>query len=142
MSKYDALTKHLATRSDARVPMSFSDLEAVLGFPLPASARTHRPWWANSGHGHVQARGWLDAGYQSEQVDLESEKLVFVRLNEIEAAFHGSYAPHSGDHPLFGCMTGMITISEGADLTEPVFDDDEMRAFLDRKAASLREERP
>lgn len=136
MSKYSALTEHLASRREARIPMRFADLESVLGFPLPASARTQRPWWANSGHGHVQARGWLDAGYRSEQVDLESERLVFVRLNTVEAPKTG-VRPPEGDHPLFGCMTGMITLPEGIDLTEPTYSDEEMDGISDRKVAAL-----
>ncbi len=137
MSKYAALTRHLSSRTEARVPMSFSDLESVLGFPLPASARAHRPWWANSGHGHVQAHGWLDAGFQSEQVDLEAEKLVFIRLNTTEAP-PGNDAKPKGDHPLLGCMADVVTIPEGVDLTEPMFPDDEMGTFMDAKAAMLR----
>mgnify|MGYP003383513813 CR=1 FL=1 len=137
MSKYASLTKPLSSRAQPRVPMRFADLEAVLGFRLPASARSHRPWWANSDHGHVQARGWLDAGYQSEQVDLESEKLVFVRLNAVATA--GDGAPR-GDHPLFGCMAGIVTIQDGVDLTEPMFTDSEMNDHLDKKMAILREE--
>lgn len=140
MSKYAALTRHLSSKAGSRVSMTFSDLEAVLGFRLPASARTHRPWWANSGHGHVQARGWLDAGYQSEQVDLEHEKLVFVRLNTVEPPLAGGAAPE-GDHPIFGCMAGMITMPEGTDLTEPAYADAEMDGILDRKAATLSGER-
>lgn len=133
MSKYSALTKHLSTRTERHVPMSFGDLEAVLGFRLPASARSHRPWWANSGHGHVQARGWLDAGFQSEQVDLEAERLVFVRLNAVGAGEE----PKRVDHPLFGCMTGTVTVPEDLDLTEPMYSDEETEGHLDRGAALL-----
>lgn len=122
MSKYAALTKHLASRGLPRVVMTFAEIETVLGSPLPGSARNHRPWWANSGHGHVQARGWLDAGYQSEQVDLEGERLVFAKLNAVEA----SHAPQSpapsqsnGKHPLLGAMRGTITLPPQTDLTEP-----------------------
>jgi hypothetical protein len=141
MSKYTALTKHLSSRSGSRLPMSFAEVETILGFPLPASARSHRPWWANSAHGHVQSRGWLDAGYQSEQVDLEGEKLVFVRLNEVDApACDGGSL--RGDHPLFGCMAGMITVPEGIDLTEPGFTDTEVETLFERSADLLREGKP
>jgi len=138
MSRYQALTRHLSARKDLRVPMTFAEIEAILGAPLPGSARAHRPWWANSGHGHVQARGWLDAGYQSEQVDLVAERLVFSRLNAVEPAVS---APR-GDHPLFGCMAGTITIPPDVELTDPMYSDDEMETFLDRKAALIRGEHP
>lgn len=140
MSKYEALTKHLSKRAERRVPMSFADLEKLLGFPLPSSARAHRPWWANSVHGHVQARGWLDAGFQSEQVDLEKERLVFVRLNETGATSADETQP-TGEHPLLGCMAGTITIPKGVDLTEPVYSDDEVEGMLDEKTARLLGER-
>jgi hypothetical protein len=133
--KYSALTRHLADLDAARVSMTFAEIEAILGEPLPGSARSHRPWWANSGRGHVQARGWLDAGYQSEQVDLAAERLVFVRLNAVEAV---PLPPAgTGDHPLFGCMAGTITLAEGVDLTDPMFTDADMAASLDRKSALL-----
>jgi len=131
MSKYDALTKHLASRVESRVQMSFADLEALLGFVLPASARSYRPWWANSAHGHVQSKSWLEAGYQSEQVDLESERLVFVRLNA------ASPAPRNGDHPLFGCMAGAITIPDDLDLTAPMYSDADVEDWADAKSTLL-----
>lgn len=138
MSRYQALTRHLSSRKEMRVPMTFAEIEAIIGAPLPGSARAHRPWWANSSHGHVQSRGWMDAGYQSEQVDLAAERLVFARLNAVEPV---STAPH-GDHPLIGCMAGTMTIPPGLDLTDPTYTDAEMGALLDRKAALIRGEQP
>lgn len=29
------------------VTLTFSEIERILGAPLPESAVTHRPWWAN-----------------------------------------------------------------------------------------------
>ena len=133
MSKYEALTKFLAARKEARVQMDFADIEAVLGFPLPKSARHYRPWWANSGHGHVQARAWLEAGFESSEVDLEAERLVFERQEHTEPD-----RPH-GDHPIFGCMAGTMVLPGNLDLTEPLFKDDEVEAWADRKVALLQE---
>jgi hypothetical protein len=53
----------------------FAELEAALGRSLPASARRHRPWWANSGS--VQARGWLGAGWRVAAVDLATQRVTF-----------------------------------------------------------------
>ena len=39
-----------------------------------------------------------------------------------------------GRHPLIGCMAGTITIMPGVDLTEPMFTDAEMDAFVEAKA--------
>lgn len=133
MSKYAPLTSYLASRRDPRIPMAFSEIEALIAARLPASARDHRPWWANSNHGHTQSRGWLDAGYRTEEVDLTAERLVFVRLNAV-AATPAKADKRSGDHPLFGCQRGTMKVPQGVDLTEPGYSDAEMEALVDRKA--------
>jgi hypothetical protein len=80
MSKYDPLRRHLETQAADEVIMSFADVERILGFPLPASAREHRPWWANESRGaHVQAAAWLKAGRQTARVDTVREQVAFVR---------------------------------------------------------------
>ncbi len=134
MSKYEPLTRHLASRRDPRIAMRFAEIEQLLGFPLPRSARMHRPWWANSGHGHVQARGWLDAGYESQDVDLAAERLEFVRLNRNEAPVAPLPPAERLRHPLIGCMAGTIRIAPGFDLTESLAPDwpDELVAKYDR----------
>lgn len=123
MSKYDPLTRHLAQRDLARIPMDFSELEKLLGFNLPPSARKHRAWWSNNPSNSVMTKAWLAAGYQSEQVDLEAERLIFAKLNAVEPATTAKSAPHRGRHPLIGCMRGTITILPGTDLTEPTVPD-------------------
>lgn len=135
MTKYEPLTRHLAARHEARVQMQFSDIERLLGFPLPRSARRHRPWWANSGHGHVQSKAWLDAGFESRDVNLESERLEFVRLNTVTPAAGQARK----DHPLWGALAGMITVAPGVDLTAPMFTDEEMDEWLDEKARRIAE---
>lgn len=80
MNKYAPLRRWLEGRAEPQIRVSFAELETILGFALPRSARQHRPWWANSFGSHVQAEAWLDAGWQTAQVDLEAQTLVFVRL--------------------------------------------------------------
>lgn len=80
MSKYEPLAEHLNKERDDKWIASFAEVEAVLGFPLPASARRYREWWANQrGGGHSQTKGWQDAGWQVWQVDLEEERVTFRR---------------------------------------------------------------
>lgn len=79
MSKYAPLNRHLAGTSTDRIRLSFAEIERILGFSLPASARTYAPWWANVGGSHVQARAWMDAGWQTLQVDVPGEAVSFVR---------------------------------------------------------------
>ena len=60
---------------------SFAEVEAVLGFRLPDSARRHPAWWANrkSGSGHSHARAWQEAGWQTGDLNLTAETVVFER---------------------------------------------------------------
>lgn len=79
MSKYDPLRSALERERASSVPMSFRDIEEILGFPLPRSARQYQPWWANTGGSHVHAQSWLKAGWRATGVDLGRERLTFVR---------------------------------------------------------------
>ena len=56
-SKYQRLYTHLCSLAAKEWKVSFSEIESILGFDLPPSARLHRPWWANQGggNGHSQA---------------------------------------------------------------------------------------
>jgi len=85
MSKYDPLRRYLENRDAAQVPMTFADVERVLGFPLPASAKAHATWWSNNTGAHVGVRAWRDAGWKTSRVDVPCERVVFVR---------------AGDHPI------------------------------------------
>jgi len=61
--------------------VSFSEIETILEFTLPDSARLHRPWWANQtrGDGHSHSLAWQAAGWKTREVDLVAETLVFER---------------------------------------------------------------
>jgi hypothetical protein len=80
MSKYFNLTGHLANMGANTWEATFNEVEEVLGFPLPDSARKHRPWWANQGH--AQSAAWLSGGYKTANVDLENEKVTFVYVGD------------------------------------------------------------
>ena len=79
--KYAPLYRHLAAMDGSGWRVSFSELEAILGFELPVSARLYRPWWSNQkrGTGHSHALSWHAAGWRTRAVDLEAETLVFER---------------------------------------------------------------
>lgn len=85
MGKYEPLTAHLRAGRQLEWTASFVEVEKVLGFPLPPSARKHRPWWGNQeGAGHSQARGWQDAGWQVWKVDLDQERVTFRAMRAAE----------------------------------------------------------
>ena len=126
MSKYEPLRRHLEGRPTQLVPMTFAEIEKVLGFKLPDSQR-YPAWWSNNPTNNVMTNEWLGAGYKTEQVDIEGRKLVFRRTRPMPAgkaqSSSSSYAKEETKqprrHPLFGRMKGTITIIPGTDLTEP-----------------------
>lgn len=141
MSKYRPLASFLKTQGTQAVPLTFREMEKILGFKLPPSAYRHRPWWANEAAGHVHAKAWLEAGYETAQVDMDGKKLVFRRSVYGEPPMH----PHTGmaeqnrtyEHddyvipstisnaPIFGALKGLLWIEPGYDLTSPVYTDEE-----------------
>ncbi len=81
--KYAPLFRHLSRLDSREWRTSFAELERILGFTLPDSARIHRPWWANqkSGAGHSHALAWQAAGWKTRAVDLQAETLAFDRAD-------------------------------------------------------------
>lgn len=133
MSKYGALLNHLS-RSSGAVELAFRDIEEILQFGLPASARRYAAWWSNSGGTHVQSAAWRGAGYKTENIDLEQETVRFVPdqtgFGEMkQAQIKPDKQPPSPDmskskhHPAYGALKGMITLLPDVDLTEPSYPD-------------------
>ncbi len=80
VSKYDPLRYRLEAEGAKTLSLRFSEIEALIGEPLPASARRYRPWWANELAGtHSHARAWLAAGWRTRHVDLSGETVEFGR---------------------------------------------------------------
>ncbi len=79
--KYRRLYAYLSSLQVSEWRTSFSQVEAVVGFELPMSARLYRPWWGNqrSGNGHSQALAWSVAGWETAEVDMDGETLLFRR---------------------------------------------------------------
>ena len=76
--KYRKLYAHLRSLSSQEWKASFDDIEAIIGDRLPASARRHRASWAND-ITQARARAWLAAGWETAQVDMDAETLLFRR---------------------------------------------------------------
>ena len=81
--KYQRLYQYLGSLQAQEWRASFSEIEAVIGFELPPSARLHRPWWGNQrgGSGHSHALAWSVAGWETAEVDMEAETLLFRRTD-------------------------------------------------------------
>jgi hypothetical protein len=116
VSKYGALGKYLKRQRRDAVPMTFGEIEKVTGTKLPASSR-YRAWWSNNDFNSVLTKVWVEAGFKSEQVDMEKRKLVFRRVRKPNAA--AASTTDKPFHPLYGLMPGLIRIMPGTDLTQP-----------------------
>lgn len=76
MSKYINLTMYLGQLDAGIWEASFQEVEEVLRFPLPESARQYREWWANQSRS--QSLSWQGAGWKTTAVDLERERVTFL----------------------------------------------------------------
>ncbi len=111
MGKYEPLGVFLRSQKQARIAMTFAQIERILKAKLPMSKK-QRAWWSNNPDNNVMTREWLDAGFETEAVDVVSGKLVFRK--------HAPTLPKGKRHPIFGCMKGLFTLAEGYDPTAPL----------------------
>ena len=78
---YQPLGNFLQGNPGKVVMLSFVDIEAVLGRPLPPSAYLRRGWWGN--HPSLpQAHAWLAVGWKTRAVKLSLQTVSFVRLSK------------------------------------------------------------
>lgn len=77
--KYAPLWRWLRQQDGAEMPATFTEIEAILGFPLPESCRRHVPHWY-SYEGSAVARAIIDAGWRASKVDLNNEAITFARM--------------------------------------------------------------
>lgn len=80
MSKYAPLQRDLGARPRVDTELTFGEIERILGFELPPSAHEHNAWWSNERGSHVQARAWMDAGWQVWHVRRSEKKVYFKPL--------------------------------------------------------------
>lgn len=78
MTKYEPLTTYLNLHKKERIKLTYSEIEEILGFKLPVSARKDKRWWNNNDCSHSQSKSWGEAGYKTTDVIL-GESVVFVK---------------------------------------------------------------
>ncbi len=115
MGKYEPLGDFLRSQKLERISMTFGEIERILKAKLPDSKK-HRAWWSNNPDNNVMTREWLEAGYETESVDIASGKLVFRRNKK-------QVAGKSARPSIFGCMKGLFTLAPGYDPTAPTGED-------------------
>lgn len=127
MSKYSPLEKYLkANANKEAISMSFAEIEQILGFKLPPSAQKYRAWWSNNPSNNVMTEAWLNAGFETGEVNLEARKLKFQKAND---NFPTNKKVETEQKPsfksIFGALKGQMIIMPDVDLTEPLWTEPE-----------------
>lgn len=83
-SKYSGLTAHLKFRGafTRLVRLSFARIDGLIGSNLPMSAYREEAWWSNS-PSSPHARGWLDAGWEVQEVNLKEGYVTFKKVRDV-----------------------------------------------------------
>jgi hypothetical protein len=80
MSKYKPLSDRLSAHGAPEWRASFAEIEEVLGFPLPRTARSGQSWWGD------EKRAWRDHGWRADDIDHEGGYVTFKRDGQTTAA--------------------------------------------------------
>ena len=82
--KYRFLSDYLSESNQARVKLTYAEIEDILKFKLPNSAATHRAFWANT-TSHSIALSWLSVDYSVVEVNLENKYIVFEKNRSLDS---------------------------------------------------------
>ena len=80
MSKYKPLSDRLSAHGADEWRASFAEIEEVLGFPLPKSARQGAAWWSED------RRNWREQGWRADDIDHAGGYVTFKRDGQTTAA--------------------------------------------------------
>jgi len=76
--KYLPLARRLYEDWGASITLGYSEIEGLLGFPLPPTAHDFpKSYWANT-LTHTYASAWMRLGYKA-RVDYEAKRVTFFR---------------------------------------------------------------
>lgn len=131
MGKYEPLGQFLRKQRTQEVPLTFREIEKITGVKLPPKAQHHRAWWSNNASNNVMTKVWLEAGFESTQVDMSARKLVFRRAGQSHASAATPSTMKGNRHPIFGALKDITRLVPGVDLTEPA--DPEWADRVDQK---------
>jgi len=105
MTRYEPLRRFLNDCAKPEAPLTFRDIEKIIGRELPPSARQYQAWWSNTAT-HSHADSWMAIGWRTGRVDLLGERLVFSRIDEAPPIGAASAPPV----PLHSPPTDEVTI--------------------------------
>ena len=100
--KYRFLSDYLYESNQARVKLSYADIENILKFKLPDSAATHRTFWANT-TSHSIALSWLSVNYSVVEVNLENQYIVFEKMRDFDTMKTGRRTATTEEKHLSAC---------------------------------------
>lgn len=131
MGKYEALTEYLRNKRADRIEMTFSEIEGVIRGKLPPKAVFYRSWWSNNPTNSVMTKAWRDAGFRSEQVDMNAGTVVFSRTDSVSKRQGQTKGDQSASRArsLYGWLEGTVRVAPGVDLTEPADPDWGKRSY-------------
>ena len=80
--EYSAFYAYLEHRYSTTVVLTFRDIEALLGFPLPNAARIDRDWWTGtlSGGADRHSEAW-SAARRTARPNLPAQTVAFDRVS-------------------------------------------------------------
>ena len=131
MGKYEPLGDHLRALQGDSWNANFGEIESVLGFRLPKSARDHRAWWSNhSGGNHSQAAVWVEAGWETRDIDQKREKIRFERVRRAGGPRSPSAVPIESNRDLWAKAARITGIKDRSELEQAA-----ARALIQREAA-------
>lgn len=82
-AEYVSLHTYLEHRYASIVVLTFEQMEALLGFGLPASACTERDWWTGAAvHTHRHSAAWMGAG-RTATPNLSARTVTFERSPDL-----------------------------------------------------------
>jgi hypothetical protein len=81
VSKYTGLGGYLKFRGafTDTVKLDFARIDGIIGDNLPIDAYRNKEWWDNKSS-HVHARAWLEAGWETQEVNLKEGHVIFKRV--------------------------------------------------------------
>jgi hypothetical protein len=86
VSKYGGLGGYLKFRGSFTdtVKLGFARIDGIIGDNLPMDAYKNVRWWDNV-PSNVHARAWLEAGWETREVNLKEGYVVFKRVKIVPA---------------------------------------------------------
>jgi hypothetical protein len=83
-SKYEGLSRHLKFRAafTRMVKLTFARIDGLIGSNLPMEAYRNEGWWSNS-PSTMHAKGWLDAGWEVQEVNRKEGWVCFKKVREL-----------------------------------------------------------